>query len=311
MLNICTVGQYWKDKFGEKVYRISIDGGFTCPTRDGTKGRRGCYFCDEEGSRIRDNDSPLSIEVQIKEGVSRLRKKGINKFIAYFQSYTGTYAPVDILREKYLTALSHPDVVGLSVSTRPDCINEKSVSLLNEIANEYYTLVELGIQSVHERSLDIIGRKHTAEESEKAVRMLKQAGNIEVIAHVILGLPGESKEDMIDTARIISEWGIDGVKLHHLYIVKDTPFFKEFQNGNIKVFEKPEDYVEIAKEFIRNLSENIVIHRFSGYANEKRLIAPKWTSNRHIARNLILKESISVATRYNPKVFPVPIKRLV
>ncbi len=290
MLNICTVGQYWKEKFGEKVYRISIDGGFTCPTRDGTKGRGGCYFCDEEGSRTKFCKSQDSIDSQIKEGISRLRKKGINSYIAYFQSYTGTYAPVDILREKYMKALCYPNVVGLSVSTRPDCINDENVRLLNEIADKNYTIVELGIQSAHQVSLDILGRKHTVEDSERAVRMLKKTKKIEVVAHIILGLPKESIEDMVNTARIISEWGIDGVKLHHLYIVENTPFSEDFRNGNIKVFKKCEDYAEVAKEFIKNLSGKIVIHRFSGFAKGERLIEPKWTSNRHITRDLILKK---------------------
>jgi len=289
MLNICTVGEYWKEKFGEKVYRVGIDGGFTCPTRDGTKGTGGCYFCDEEGSRgvyIMPSDG---IEKQIEAGICKLKKRGINRFISYFQSYTGTYAPVDVLKEKYSLALSHPDVVGISVSTRPDCINEKNISLLNEIASEYYTIVELGIQSVHQKSLDITGRKHTVRDSEEAIGMLKKSGNIEVVAHVILGLPGETENDMIETARILSKWGVNGVKLHHLYIVEGTPFSKKFLKGDIKVYENPDDYARIAKNFISNLSDSIIIHRFSGYANGERLIAPEWTRDRHIARDLILK----------------------
>ncbi len=289
MFNNRTVGQYWKEKFGEKVYRVSIDGGFTCPTRDGTKGYGGCYFCDEEGSVIHNNESPDDISIQIEKGISRLKKKGINKFIAYFQSYTSTYAPVDILRKKYSSVFTHKGVVGISVSTRPDCVNEENVNLLYEVANQYYTIVELGIQSVHQRSLNFSGRKHTVLDSKRAVRILKQKAGIEVVAHVILGLPGETKQDMIETAKTISEWGIDGVKLHHLYIVENTLFAREFRNGNIEVFEEVEDYVEIAREFLDNLTENIIIHRFSGYAAEDRLIAPDWTSNRHIARNLILK----------------------
>jgi radical SAM protein (TIGR01212 family) len=288
MLNICTVGHYWKEKFEEKVYRICIDGGFTCPTRDGTKGRKGCYFCDEEGSRAQCVEPSDSIEKQIEKGIYRLKRKGINKYISYFQSYTGTYASVDILREKYFKALAYPEVVGISISTRPDCVNKRNVNLLNEISEKYYTVVELGIQSVHQKSLDVLGRRHTVRDSKNAVEMLKKSGDTEVVAHVILGIPGESKRDMIETARVISSWKINGVKLHHLYIVKNTPFFKEFQKNNIKVFEKAEDYAEIAKEFIENLSENIVIHRFSGYANGKRLVAPLWTSNRNIARKLIL-----------------------
>jgi radical SAM protein (TIGR01212 family) len=291
MFNNCTVGQYWKEKFGKKVYRVGIDGGFTCPTRDGTKDRGGCYFCDEEGSRARHIKPSDGIERQIETGISELKKKGIDSFISYFQSYTSTYASVDILREKYSLALSHPDIVGISVSTRPDCINKKNVSLLNEIASKYYTIVELGIQSVHQKTLDIIGRKHTIQDSERAARMLKKSGKIEVVAHVILGLPGETESDIINTARVISSWGVSGVKLHHLYIVEGTHFAKLFTNKEVKVYENPEDYAEIAKKFINNLSDNIIIHRFSGYANGDRLIAPDWTRDRHIARELILGES--------------------
>jgi radical SAM protein (TIGR01212 family) len=197
MLNICTVGQYWKEKFGEKVYRVGIDGGFTCPTRDGTKGVGGCYFCDEEGSRESYIKSSDGIENQIEAGICKLKKRGINRFISYFQSYTSTYAPVDVLKEKYSLAFSHPDVVGISVSTRPDCINKENINLLNKIADEHYTIVELGIQSVHQKSLDLAGRKHTVQDSKEAVDMLKKGGKIEVVAHVILGLPGETESDMI------------------------------------------------------------------------------------------------------------------
>jgi radical SAM protein (TIGR01212 family) len=289
MLNICTVGQYWKEKFGEKVYRVGIDGGFTCPTRDGTKGVGGCYFCDEEGSRESYIKSSDGIENQIEAGICKLKKRGINRFISYFQSYTSTYAPVDVLKEKYSLAFSHPDVVGISVSTRPDCINKENINLLNKIADEHYTIVELGIQSVHQKSLDLAGRKHTVQDSKEAVDMLKKGGKIEVVAHVILGLPGETESDMIETAKVLSSWGIHGVKLHHLYIVEGTPFSKKFLNGDIKVYENPEDYAEVAREFISNLSDNIIIHRFAGYASTKRLIAPEWTRDRHIARNIILE----------------------
>ena len=289
MLNICTVGQYWKEKFGEKVYRVGIDGGFTCPTRDGTKGVGGCYFCDEEGSRESYIKSSDGIENQIEAGICKLKKRGINRFISYFQSYTSTYAPVDVLKEKYSLALSHPDVVGISVSTRPDCINKENINLLNKIADEHYTIVELGIQSVHQKSLDLAGRKHTVQDSKEAVDMLKKGGKIEVVAHVILGLPGETESDMIETAKVLSSWGVHGVKLHHLYIVEGTPFSNKFLNGDIKVYENPEDYAEVARKFISNLSDNIIIHRFAGYASTKRLIAPEWTRDRHIARNIILE----------------------
>ncbi|MEO0293888.1 MAG: TIGR01212 family radical SAM protein [candidate division WOR-3 bacterium] len=283
-----TVGKYWKEKFGEKVYRVCIDGGFTCPTRDGTKGIGGCYFCDEESSRAKYIEPEDSIERQLEKGILRLKEKGVKKFIAYFQSYTNTYAKVDVLREKYFKALNHPEVVGISISTRPDCIDEEIVKLLDEISKRYYTIVELGIQSMHDKTLEFIGRKHTSMDSIRALKLLKRCENLEIVAHVILGLPGETKEDMMETGRILSKLGIDGLKLHHLYIVKGTPFFEEFKKGNIKVFERPEDYAKVAKDFLSNFSKDIVIHRFAGYSSSFRLVAPSWTSERSIAKKLII-----------------------
>ncbi len=288
MISTKTVGEYWKEKFKEKVYRISIDAGFTCPTRDGSKGSIGCLFCDERGARPHYVEPSNSITEQIESGINRLKRRGINRYIAYFQAYTNTYAPTKILREKYYEALKFPKVVGISISTRPDCINDENLDLIQEIAENYYTIIELGVQSVHQESLDRMGRMHTVEDSKKAIQLIRQRGNIEIVAHLILGLPGENEEDMIQTAKVLSRWGIDGVKLHHLYIVKGAPIAKEFKKGKIKVFEEPEEYAKIARKVIQNLPSDIIIHRFSGYAPKEEVIAPYWTSNRHIARELIL-----------------------
>lgn len=283
-----TVGKYWKERFGEKVYRISIDAGFTCPNRDGSKGRSGCTFCDERGARPHYVEPYLSVEEQIKKGKKRLKKRGINKFIAYFQAYTNTYAPLNVLEQLYLNALSMNDIVGVSLSTRPDCINPEILNLIEEVTEDKYTVIELGVQTVHQKSLDRVNRCHSVENSRNAVEMINQRDNIELVEHIILGLPGETENDMIETAETISEWGLDGIKLHHLYVVKDTHLAEQYKNGEVKVFETPEEYTEIASRFIQHLPYDIIIHRFSGYSPKEYLIAPSWTSNRHIARNLIL-----------------------
>ncbi len=283
-----TVGEYWKSKFGEKVYRISIDAGFTCPTRDGTKGKNGCIFCDEKGNRPHYVEPSLTVSEQVKAGIERLKKRGISKFIAYFQAYTNTYAPTSILRKKYYEALKFPEVVGISISTRPDCINEENLDLIEEIAKDYYTIIELGVQSVHQKSLDRVSRSHSVEDSREAIKMIKERGNIEIVAHLIIGLPGEDEDAIIETADTIREWDVDGVKLHHLYVVKGTVLEKEYREGKIKVFENPKEYARIARKVIEHLSPSIIIHRFQGYAPKEELIAPDWTSNRFIARQLIL-----------------------
>jgi hypothetical protein len=289
MLFSITVGEYWKKKFKEKVYRISIDAGFTCPTRDGSKGNYGCIFCDERGSRPHYVEPSLSVSEQVKSGIKRLKKHGINKFIAYFQAYTNTYAPVSILRGKYYEALGFPEVVGISISTRPDCINNDNLDLISEIARDYYTIIELGIQSVHQKSLDRVGRMHTVEDSRRAVKMIQERGNIEIVAHIIIGLPGEDESHIIKTADTLKEWGIDGVKLHHLYVIKGTVLEKEYKEGKVKVFEDPVEYAKIASKFIEHLSPTTIIHRFQGYSPKEYLVAPKWTSNRHIVRNILLR----------------------
>ncbi|MCK4572015.1 TIGR01212 family radical SAM protein [candidate division WOR-3 bacterium] len=288
MLSQRTVGEYWKEKFGEKVYRVSIDAGFTCPTRDGTKGRNGCIFCDERGSRPHSVEPSLSVSEQLETGIKRLKKRGINRFIAYFQAYTNTYAPASTLKKKYYEALKTPEIVGISISTRPDCIDGENLDLIEEIGKDYYTIIELGIQSVHEDSLVRIGRMHTVEDSREAIKMIHERRNIEIVAHLIIGLPGENEDDIIETADTIKDWEIDGVKLHHLYVIKGTVLEKEYKEGKVKVFEDPAGYATIAKKVLEHLSPSTIIHRFQGYAPKEELVAPSWTSNRFIIRQLIL-----------------------
>ncbi len=279
------IGAYWKRIFGEKVYRVSIDGGFTCPNRDGSKGRGGCIYCDEVGYRPKYVEPELPVAEQVKKGIDYMKGKiGINKFIAYFQSYTNTYAPVEKLRKLYYEALSHPDVVGISISTRPDCVGEDVLDLIEEIAEKYHTWLEIGVESISDEHLKWMKRGHTIRDTEDAIKRIKQRKNIFVLGHLIFGLPDEN---IIETAKKVSEWGLDGVKMHHLYVVKNTVLAQEYKNGNIKVFETPDAYAKIAVKFLEHLSSDILIHRLAGYVNKEFLVAPLWTAQRNAAENII------------------------
>ena len=286
-MRINGIGNYWKKIFGEKVYRVSIDGGFTCPNRDGTKGNSGCIYCDEIGYRPHYVKPELPVSAQVKRGIDYLKEKtGIKKYIAYFQSYTNTYAPVERLKKLYYEALSHPDIVGISISTRPDCIGEEVLDLIEEIAKSYHTWLEIGIESVLEKHLIWMRRAHTMEDTEDAIKRIKMRENILLLGHIIFGLPDE---DVIEVANKVSEWGLNGVKMHHLYVVKHTILEQDYKKGNIQVFESPGAYARVAVEFLEHISPSIIIHRLAGYIKEEYLIAPQWTSQRNVARNAIEK----------------------
>jgi len=281
------VGKYWKRIFGERVYRVSIDGGFTCPNRDGTKGIGGCIYCDEIGYRPDYVKPELPVTEQVKRGIDYIKSKsGINKFIAYLQSYTNTYAPVEKLRKIYYEALSHPDIVGISISTRPDCIGEDVLDLIEEIAKTYHTWIELGIESISNAPLKWMKRMHTIEDTIDAIKRIKKRKNILILGHLIFGL---TDEDIIKTAKKVSEWELDGIKMHHLYVVKHTVLAQEYKRGNITVFKTPDAYAKVAVNFLEHLSPDILIHRLSGYAKKEDLIAPLWTSHKNAAENAIMK----------------------
>ncbi len=284
------LSQHLKRMFGEKVYRVSIDAGFTCPNRDGTLARGGCIFCDEAGSRARYVEPSLSIEEQLRRGMEFIgRKFGARKFIAYFQAYSNTYAPLKKLREIYRIPLKFPEIVGISVSTRPDLVSEPVLELLDEIAEQVHVWLELGVQSFHYRSLVKIRRFHGIAESIDAI-LRAQKHRVEVVTHIILGLPGETTAEIIETARILSALGVDGVKMHHLYVVKNTPLERIYRAGNLKVFETPQDYAYVAALFIAHLSPKIVVHRLAGRAPSDMLVAPEWTANKFLPIQAIENE---------------------
>ena len=251
---------YLKSKYGCKVYRIGIDAGFSCPNRDGTKGRNGCIYCNDNGSRSNYANPLNNIRRQLASRIDYLKKnRSATKFIAYFQAFTNTYASVDKLKKTYDQILDLDEIVGLSIGTRPDAVDDDKLKLISSYMNRYDVWVELGLQSIHNKTLKNINRGHTFEDFLKAFRNAKKF-NIPVCAHVILGLPGETREDMLETARILSKLKIDAVKIHLLHILKGAALEKLYNEGKVRVMGQGE-YVELVCDFLENLS--------SGYNNTK------------------------------------------
>lgn len=281
-----SLNNYLKDTFGCKVYKISLDAGFTCPNRDGTIGSRGCIFCSEGGSGDFAQSSRLTITQQIEKGkelVSSKIKSG--KYIAYFQAYTNTYAPVNILREKYYEALNHKDIVALSIATRPDCLDEDVINLLDEINKIKPVFVELGLQTIHEKTAEYIRRGYTLDIYDKAVKDLKGIG-VNVVVHVILGLPNETKADMLETVKYVCQSRIDGIKLQLLHVLKNTDLERDYLDGKFSVLEFDE-YIDLIKDCLEIIPDNIVIHRLTGDGAKKDLIAPLWSADKKRVLNAI------------------------
>ncbi len=280
--------QYLKQKFGTKVYKVTLDAGFSCPNRDGTISFGGCLFCDESGSFSQAHSSALTVKQQLNQGIENLsRRFGAKKFISYFQAFSNTYADVETLRKVYYDALSHPDVVGLSIGTRPDCIDDEKLDLIANIAKEHHVWLEYGLQTIHNRTLKFLNRGHDYECFEKAFFAAKQRG-INVCAHVILGLPGETKEDMLATAKKLGELKIDGVKIHQLCVLANTQLAKLYEKGQIALLEEDE-YIELCCDFMEYLAPTTTIHRLTGNGLIKNLIAPKWLQKKFEVLNNIDK----------------------
>ena len=280
---------YWKEKFGCKVYRIAINGGFTCPNRDGTLGTRGCIFCSAGGSGEFAGDPKRSVTEQIEEGKKRVSSKiRSGAYIAYFQAYTNTYASTDRLREMFTEAICHPDIVGLSVATRPDCLPEPVLTLLSELNRIKPVSVELGLQTSKEETARYIRRGYPLSVYDDAVRELKSRG-IEVITHVILGLPGETEVDMAETVRHACLTGTDGIKLQLLHVLRGTDLYQEYLAGRVPVMELPE-YIEVLKACLAVIPEHVVIHRLTGDGDKKLLVAPMWSADKKRVLNRIKKE---------------------
>lgn len=280
---------YLREYFNCKVYKITLSAGFSCPNRDGTISDRGCIFCDEGGSFSQAHSEILPIEQQLEASIARLKNRfNAEKFIAYFQAYSNTYAPVGRLKTLYDRAVSHSDVVGLSIGTRPDCVDEEKLELIASYTKDYLVWMEYGLQSVHNRTLEFINRGHTYEDFEKAVKMSQQHG-INTCAHVILGLPGETREDMLETAKVLADLGIDGVKIHLFCVLKGTEVEKMHNRGELKLMSQ-EEYVEAVCDFLELLPPSTIIHRIAGNGLSSIRIAPTWLGGKLHTLNMLDEE---------------------
>lgn len=281
-----SLNNYLKNKFQEKVYKITLDAGFTCPNRDGSVSSKGCIFCDDGGSFSQAHSRFLTISEQIEAGIkSQNERFGANKFMAYFQAFTNTYKPVCELEKLYKEALKNPKIVGISIGTRPDCVDSEKLDLIASFLPKYETWVEYGMQTIHDKSLEWMNRGHDFATFEKAYFETKKRG-IKVCAHVILGLPTEDKNDMLATAKKLAELKVDGVKFHALCVMQNTPLEKIYNDGGLKLLTEDE-YVDIVCDFIKILPKDTIIHRVCGNGYSKTMVAPLWLNQKWQTHNKI------------------------
>ena len=280
------LSDHYKERFGCKIYKLSLDGGFSCPNRDGTVGLGGCIFCTGSGEFA--EGGPDSIVLQLERAKMRVAAKNKGgKYMAYFQAFTNTYAPVEKLRQLYVDAMAPGDIVGLSIGTRPDCLGEDVIALLKELNRIKPISVELGLQTIHEETARYIRRGYESHVYFDAVRRLKAAG-IEVVTHIILGLPGETPEMMQETTRAAVQAGTDGVKFHLLHVLRGTDLAKDYEAGKFSCLSL-EEYGDVLRSCIRQLPEHIVIHRITGDGAKKDLIAPLWSADKKRVLNYLHK----------------------
>lgn len=278
--------EYLKNKFGKKVYKITLDAGFSCPNRDGTISSGGCIFCDDGGSFSRAHSNALSIEEQVKQGIHNLSTRfKAQKFMSYFQAYSNTYKPVGELKKIYDASLCSDDVVGISIGTRPDCVDEQKLDLIASYTDKYETWVEYGLQSMHDKTLKFINRGHDYQTFVTAFEQTKKRG-IKVGVHIILGLPGETKEDMLSTVSALAKLGVDGVKFHCLCIFPNTKLYDMYEQAKIKLLEEDE-YIDIACDCLELLPPDTTIHRLGGNGLQAIKVAPKWLNKKFEILNTI------------------------
>ena len=280
--------KYLRDTFGDKVYKISINAGFTCPNRDGTLGTRGCIFCSKGGSGDFAESAELSVTEQIEKGKRQVERKiKSGKYIAYFQAFTNTYAPVEKLREIYYEAVRHPDIAALSIATRPDCLGDDVLKLIEEINRVKSVFVELGLQTIHRKSAEYIRRGYPLEVYNEALEKLN-AMQIHTVTHIILGLPDESREDMLESVKYVCDRGTKGIKLQLLHILDGTDLADEYRQGKVKEMGFDE-YVALIRDCVRIIPKDVVIHRLTGDGDKKTLIAPLWSADKKRVLNAINK----------------------
>ena len=279
-----SLNSYLRETYGEKIYKLALDGGFTCPTRDGKMNTRGCIFC-AGGSGEFAVPVGENVDLAIEEAKRIVEDKGGKKYIAYYQSFTGTYAPVEKLRALYTKTLLHPEIVALSVGTRPDCLPEEIVALLAELNRIKPVWIELGLQTVHETTAEYIRRGYPLPVFDDAVRRLRAAG-ITVIVHMIIGLPGETQEMMVETARYIGRSGAEGIKFQLLHVLEGTDLAEDFRKGNFRVLSLDE-YIRVLELCLEVIPAEMVVHRLTGDGAKRDLIAPLWSADKKRVLNEI------------------------
>ena len=301
-------GSYIKKLFGTTVYKVNVDAGFTCPNRDGTVGTLGCIYCNNDSFRPNSCRPTLSITEQIKTGIEHITKRyKAEKFLVYFQPYTNTYASVDELERLYREALSEPSAIGLAIGTRPDTVDKEKIALLQSLAERYFILIEYGMQSMYDRTLEFINRGHNYSTFLKALDLTKDKG-IFISTHIIVGFPTETTEEMLSMADEISQLPIDFLKIHQLQVIKETPLEIIYRENPFHVFEYGE-YLEFVTEFIERLSPRIVLQRLFATAPDSILIAPHWwKSKQEIFRDI--EKRLEEKDTYQGKKIKVPVSSL-
>ena len=278
------LSEYYKEKFGCKVYKLSLDGGFSCPNRDGTLGTGGCIFCTGSGEFAEGGQEPIGVQLErAKLRVNRKNKDG--KYMAYFQAFTNTYGPIEKLRKIYYEAIAPEEILGLSIGTRPDCLGPDVMALLKEINAIKPVSVELGLQTIHEETARYIRRGYGAEVYFDAVRRLKEAG-IEVVTHIILGLPGETMEMAVQTTSAAVAAGSDGVKFHLLHVLRETDLEKDYLDGKFRCLEL-EEYALWLKACLKQVPPHVVVHRITGDGAKRDLVAPLWSADKKRVLNYL------------------------
>lgn len=295
-----TLNYYYKKKYNSKVFKVSLNGGFTCPNKDGTVGTRGCIFCSRLGSGDFAGNKNLDLISQFDEVKSIMLKKWPDaKYIGYFQANTNTYAPLDQLKAKYETISNLDNVVGLNIATRSDSITDEVMDYLEELNNKTDLIIELGLQSMHEETLKLINRGHDLKNFEDCLKKLKSRG-IKVVVHIINGLPYETKDMMIETAKYLNELDIDGIKIHMLHIIKNTDLEDLYKKQSFHILTR-EEYVDIVINQLEVLNENIVINRITGDPVKEDLVAPNWLLKKFCVLNEIDKEMVKRDTYQGKK----------
>lgn len=292
---------YLKEKFNGKIYKVSLDGGFTCPNRDGKISNKGCLFCSDVGSGEFAGNRKKSITEQINEQLEFIKNKVQDgKVIAYFQNFTNTYGNIEYLKKIYYEALSHERVIGIAIATRPDCLDDEIINLLDEINKKYFLWIELGLQTANDDIANIINRGYKTEVYIDIAKKLNEK-NIKFVTHMIIGLPNEEKEDLYNTVKLINDVQSWGIKIHLLYILKNSNLLRYYEKTPFKIYEK-EEYEDTIVELLNILSPKIVIHRLTGDAKKDELFAPLWSTNKRGILNSIEKK-LKASNSYQGKNF--------